>query len=133
MAKEPNPYEVLELSTRASLEDALSKSQLLAKEYPDRAAEFRRAAEAIRQHPVRRAVHQFWEPPGTNYEDEAVEAFCRRYAKNPFDRRWLRDRRRKFVSHDCAPERIARFVLPPCCVPPVFHQPRLRYVPEEPS
>ena len=68
-----NPYEVLRLVTTASLAEVIRRSRELCDETMDRELQtkYRRAAEEIRQHPVNRALCQFWEPPDTGYGDSS--------------------------------------------------------------
>ena len=110
-----NPYQVLRLSATASLQEVIERSKELSRETLDRAeqAEYRRAVEEIRQHPVRRALSQFWEPPGSCYEDALVEEFCRRHRKPPFSLASLEERKRRFVEHDCSATALAGLAIPP--------------------
>jgi len=116
-----NPYQILRLSTRASVEEVIQRSRQLASETMDRdeRAAYRRAAEEIRQHPVNRAGSQFWEPPDACYDDEAIERFCDRHHRPPINRKWLAERDRRFVEEDCSPHGLAWLAAPPVPSPPV--------------
>jgi hypothetical protein len=110
-----NPYQTLQLSTRASVREVIQRSKQLSRETMDRdkQAEYRRAAEEIHQHPVRRACNQFWEPPDTCYLDEAIESFCARFERPPVNRRSLAQRKKRFLEKDCCAEGLAYLAVPP--------------------
>jgi hypothetical protein len=114
-SRDPNPYLLLRVGTTASKQEVIQRSRELSQETLDRdeQAELRRAVEEICQHPVRHARCQFWEPPNTCYNDEALDRFCEAYRNPPFTRQMLEDRRRRFIEEDCSAKRLA--VLARCC------------------
>lgn len=130
-SSEPNPYEILQLNTRAEIPEILRRSRELTDETMDgdRQTVYRRAAEELREHPVKLACHQFWEPPGTNYHVESFQRF-RQVCRGPtHDQRTLQRRSRQFAQRDCSPQRLAAWVIPPLTATPC--DPRLADFPLE--
>ena len=118
-ARDLNPYLLLRLRTTASIQEVIERSRELSRETLDRGdqGKYRRAVEEIRQHPVRRARSQFWEPPATCYEDEAVERFCETYRAPPATSAMLEERRRRFIEEDCSVKHLAVLAVPPVSFP----------------
>ena len=117
-ARDLNPYLLLRLGTTASKQEVIRRSRELSRETLDRGdqAKYRRAVEEICQHPVRRARSQFWEPPATCYEDEAVERFCETYRAA----RDVRDAGRAAAPvhrGDCSVKHLAVLAVPPVSFP----------------
>ena len=133
MSGKSRPYEILRIGSTASVSEVVQRSQQLIQETTDekRRREYRRAAAEIRQHPVHRAVCQFWEPPGTNYENTVVDSFCREYGPPPLKARWLYERRDAFVEQLRSTPRLAYLVLPEVCVPEPYSRCRLKGVPQD--
>jgi len=131
--KRQNPYETLQLSAKASMHEVIERSKKLSSETMDRKLQmdYRLAAEEIRQHPVRRAINQFWEPPETCYEDEILEHFCARHRRPPVTARSLSERKKRFVDEDCSPRNLACLALPSIPIPDVIGSFELAEVPQE--
>jgi len=114
-----NPYEILRLSTTATVHELIERSRELADETMDRTlqAEYVQAVDSLCRHPLEQAYHQFWEPAGTRYDDEALEGFCGRYRAPPFRADALNNRVKQFVEQECSLENLYHLALPPLPVP----------------
>ena len=113
--REQTPYEILQLGTKATPQEVMARARELAQETIEqvRRDELRRAAEAIRQHPARRAFHQFWEPADTCYQDEALADFCARHNPRPFTAASLQPHVQRLIEVHCGPRSLAELALPP--------------------
>lgn len=131
--RQATPYEVLRLPAAASVEQVVERSKELSSETVDRdeQAAYRRAAEETRRHPVRRARHQFWEPPGARYGDDLLDDFCRRHRAAPQAAAALEERKQRFVEHDCSARALAFLALPPLVPPRWAARLEVRHVPHE--
>ena len=127
-----NPYRVLRLRTTATLREVVQRSQQLVSETMDtrKRLEYRRAAEEICRHPVRRAGNQFWEPPETCYEDKDLDAFCRHYGRRPVTVGALQQRKTRFVQEDCDWRRLILIAMPAIVAPASVDEFALLDVPE---
>jgi len=112
---EQSPFEILRLDTKATPQDVMARARDLAQDTNEdaRKAEIRRAAEAVRQHPARRAFHQFWEPAETCYQDDALDGFCAQNEPSPFTPMSLRPGAQRLAEVHCAARSLAELVLPP--------------------
>jgi hypothetical protein len=133
MTRQSNPYEILKIGTKASISEVVQRSRELIKETADKDLQrmYRRAAEEIRQHPVQRAICQFWEPPETNYQDDALDRFCQEHRRQPFKGKWLRDKRDAFINETCCSLHLALLALPEIYLPETYSQCRLQTIPQE--
>ena len=111
---QPNPYEVLRLTSAATLPEILERAKELISitVETDKKLEYRRAAEEIRQHPAARGIHQFWEPLDTNYDDEIIERFCQKHSAPSAELREVQQLKQRFVSQECSPRRLVALVIP---------------------
>jgi len=114
MTREPGPYEILRLPADAGVNEVIERARRLARETMDgrEQQEYRRAVEAIRQHPAVRAQTQFWEPPAARYEDEVLADFCLRHGREPVRRSELDELRRRFERSECSPAALAELAVP---------------------
>jgi hypothetical protein len=108
----PNPHEVLRISARATRAEAIARAGQLVGETAEEDLRhgYRLAIEALATHPQDRAYHQFWEPPDTEYEEEAEAQFCRQSRTGPVERKSLNRRVKAFVENDCASHRLLESV-----------------------
>jgi Asp-tRNA(Asn)/Glu-tRNA(Gln) amidotransferase A subunit family amidase len=83
----PNPFQVLRLPTSATTKEITERGEeLSATAEPDEQLLYRWAVEELITHPSVRLLHELYEVPDTNYEDQDWENFLRKYKRNPIRR-----------------------------------------------
>jgi hypothetical protein len=89
----PNPFSVLELPTDATRADIVARSDELhnTAETKEDSLLFRWAKEQLITNPQVRLEYEFFELPGTEYEDPAWDNFRRTHKKKPVDLNALRE------------------------------------------
>jgi len=83
----PNPFQVLRLPTSATTKAITERGdeQYIIAE-PDDQLLYRWAVEELITHPLTRLLHELYEAPDTDYEDQDWENFLRKYKRNPIKR-----------------------------------------------
>jgi len=80
----PNPFQILRLPTNATTKEITERGdELSVIAEPDDQPLYRWAVEELITHPLTRLLHELYEVPETDYEDQDWESFLRKYKRNP--------------------------------------------------
>jgi hypothetical protein len=83
---QPNPFQVLKLSTKATSTDIIDRQdELSVGAEPEKRQLYQQAAEALNTHRQVRLLHELFEVPATHYAEENQEwdRFTRVFRRNP--------------------------------------------------
>jgi len=110
-----NPYELLRISVLATVDEIVARGIALMAAEPceERQWPYRSAVDALVTNSQDRDYHKFWEPSDTVYRRPSDDAFFTRYGSDPVDRDALNKRAARFLTEDCAGERLLSAMLPP--------------------
>lgn len=112
--RQKNPYEILRLKTTATVNEVVERAKDMMMETSRKEVQlsFQRAASDIRQHPVKQASFQFWEPFETVYDDDTLDRFVRKHKNCPIDVKEVENRVERFLNEDCRGCKLLPTMLP---------------------